>query len=225
MKIGESIFDIAYLLTVITLGIVMMKKGKTKQYRMFGTMALVLGCGDAFHLIPRVYAMWTTGLESQAAMLGIGQAVTSVTMTVFYVMLYHIWVIRYQVQREGGMRGCVYGLAVLRVILCLCPQNQWMSPDAPLSWGIYRNIPFTVLGVLILILFYQRANETDDQGFKWMWLAILISFGCYLPVVLFAKAVPVVGALMIPKTCAYVWMVMMGFMEMKREEEDIWQEV
>ena len=43
-----------------------------------------------------------------------------------------------------------------------------------------------------------------------MVAAILISFGCYLPVTLLSKKYPKVGLLMIPKTCAYSWMFVMG---------------
>lgn len=43
-----------------------------------------------------------------------------------------------------------------------------------------------------------------------MVAAILISFGCYLPVTLLCKKYPKVGLLMIPKTCAYIWMIVMG---------------
>lgn len=222
MRIGESIFDIVYLIVVILLGVIMFQTAKTKQYKLFGIMAIVLGCGDAFHLIPRVYAMWTTGLLTNAALLGIGQVITSITMTIFYVLLYHIWVIRYQVQRDGGYRIVVYLLAAVRIILCLFPQNRWTSPDAPLSWGIYRNIPFTLLGLLILLLYFQRSKENNDRGLWWMWLAILISFGCYLPVVLFADTIPAIGALMMPKTCAYVWMIVMGFLDMRKEQADMW---
>ena len=50
---------------------------------------------------------------------------------------------------------------------------------------------------------------------KNFWLAIVISFGFYLPVVLFADAVPAIGMFMIPKTCAYVWMALMGYRAMK----------
>ena len=50
-----------------------------------------------------------------------------------------------------------------------------------------------------------------------MWLAIVISFACYAPVVVFAKTIPPVGALMIPKTCAYVWVVWMGYVAMKNK--------
>jgi hypothetical protein len=217
MKIGETIFDIVYLITVITLGVKMMKASRSKnQYWLFGLMAVILGCGDAFHLVPRVWAMHTVGFEAAAAPLGFGQAVTSVTMTVFYVLLYHIWELRYRAA-ASGLRIAVYGLALARILLCLFPQNRWLSPNAPLSWGIYRNIPFTLLGLLILILYYKKAKETRDGAFRFMWLAITISFACYLPVVLFAGSFPPVGALMLPKTCAYVWIVWMGYSAMKKQ--------
>ena len=44
-----------------------------------------------------------------------------------------------------------------------------------------------------------------------MWLAIALSFLFYIPVVLWADAMPMMGMLMIPKTCAYAWIVVMGF--------------
>ena len=44
-----------------------------------------------------------------------------------------------------------------------------------------------------------------------IWIsAIIISFGCYIPVTLFSKTKPKVGLLMIPKTCAYMWIIAMG---------------
>lgn len=49
-----------------------------------------------------------------------------------------------------------------------------------------------------------------------MWLTIVLSFGFYIPVVLWADAVPMIGMLMIPKTCAYVWTVLIGYFAMKR---------
>lgn len=83
-----------------------------------------------------------------------------------------------------------------------------------LSWGIYRNIPFALLGILIIILFYKSAKENNDKSFRFMWLTIVLSFAFYIPVVLFADTIPLVGMLMIPKTCAYVWTVLIGFNSM-----------
>ncbi|WP_373128162.1 hypothetical protein [Dielma fastidiosa] len=215
--IFESIFDILYLITVITLGITMIRKSNgNAQFKLFGIMAVVLGCGDAFHLVPRVYAMWTTGMEANAAPLGFGQFITSITMTVFYCILYNVYVKRYDIKNDAKMKAVIYGLAIIRVILCFMPQNDWLSPDAPLLWGVLRNIPFALLGLIIIVLFYKQAKQHNDQQFKYMWLAIVLSFGFYIPVVLFAKTYPLVGMLMIPKTCAYVWIVWMGYSELKK---------
>ena len=63
--IFETAFDAVYLVTVITLGIIMLVKSRgRRQYRLFGAMAVTLGCGDAFHLVPRAIALCTTGLEN-----------------------------------------------------------------------------------------------------------------------------------------------------------------
>ena len=214
--IFETLFDIVYLVTVITLGILMIRNSRgEKQYLLYGIMAVTLGCGDAFHLVPRAIALCTTGLENYTAALGIGKLVTSVTMTLFYVLLYYVWRARYQVNGQKETISAVWVLALARIALCLMPQNAWTSAAPPLSWGIYRNIPFTILGVLIVVLFYRSAREKQDRPFCHLWLAVVVSFACYIPVVLFADTVPAVGMLMIPKTCAYVWAVLIGFNAMK----------
>lgn len=213
----ETLFDIVYLVTVITIGIKMIRGSRGEmQFRLFGFMAVVLGAGDAFHLVPRAVALCTTGLESYTAALGLGKWITSVTMTIFYVMLYYVWRKRYQVAGRQGLTAAVYGLAGLRILLCMMPQNQWLSADAPLSWGIYRNIPFALLGLVVIVLFYRSAKEHQDREFRWMWLTIVLSFGFYIPVVLWADTIPMIGMLMIPKTCAYVWTVLIGYWAMRR---------
>lgn len=214
----ETLFDALYLITVITIGILMIRgSGEKVQFRLFGFMAVVLGAGDAFHLVPRAYALCTAGLENYTVPLGLGKWITSVTMTIFYVLLYHVWRKRYDIKGKNGVTAAVYILALVRIILCMMPQNNWLSADSPLSWGIYRNIPFALLGLLIIVLFYNSAKEKKDKAFKNMWLTIVLSFGFYIPVVLWADAVPIIGMLMIPKTCAYVWTVLIGYKAMKTE--------
>ena len=65
--IAETIFDILYLGFALIMGITMLSKGKEPIVKKAGMMAALLGAGDAFHLIPRSYALWTTGLEANAA--------------------------------------------------------------------------------------------------------------------------------------------------------------
>lgn len=214
--IFETIFDILYLCTVVTLGILMICSSKgEKQYLLYGVMAVTLGCGDAFHLVPRAIALCTSGLADYTASLGIGKLVTSVTMTAFYVLIYYVWRARYKVSGKSGVTATVWLLSLSRILLCLMPQNAWTDANAPLSWGIYRNIPFALLGLLIVVLFYRSAKTENDRPFRFLWLTVVLSFSCYIPVVLFAYALPVVGMLMIPKTCAYVWTVLIGYNAMK----------
>ena len=217
--IVETLFDAVYLISVITIGILMIRGSKGRsQYRLFGVMAVVLGAGDSFHLVPRALALCTTGLENYTVPLGLGKWITSITMTIFYVILYYVWRQRYQIKGRNGITAAVYILAGLRIVLCMMPQNDWLSASVPLSWGIWRNIPFALLGLLIIVLFYRSAKERNDRAFRWMWLTIVLSFGFYIPVVLWADAVPMVGMLMIPKTCAYVWTVLIGYQAMKNEK-------
>lgn len=216
--IVETLFDICYLVTVLTVGIRMIRGAKgSRQFELFGWMAVVLGAGDSFHLVPRAIALCITGLDSFAFQLGLGKLITSVTMTVFYVLLYYVWRERYEVEGQKSLTVAVYALAAIRVILCMMPQNQWLTDRSPLIWGICRNIPFALLGILVIVLFYRSAKERGDEAFGWMWLTIVLSFGFYIPVVLWAKAVPMIGMLMIPKTCVYVWTVMIGYNAMKKE--------
>ena len=216
--IMETLFDVVYLTLVITIGLRMIRGSQGNgQFRLFGIMAVVLGAGDAFHLIPRAVALCTKGLEHYTAALGMGKWITSITMTIFYVLLYYVWRQRYHITGKRGLTAAVYVLAGLRILLCMMPQNQWLSADAPLSWGIYRNIPFALLGILVIVLFYRSAREQGDRAFGWMWLTIVLSFAFYIPVVLWADTIPMIGMLMIPKTCAYVWTVLIGYFAMKRE--------
>ena len=214
----ETLFDVCYLVSVITIGIRMVKSSKNnRQFKLFGWMVIVLGAGDSFHLIPRMIALCTTGLENFTVALGLGKWITSVTMTLFYVLLYYVWRERYEIKGQKNLTIAVYLFAAIRIALCMMPQNNWLSADAPLSWGIYRNIPFAVIGLITIVLFYTSAKQNNDTAFKWMWMTIVLSFGFYIPVVLWANTIPMIGMLMIPKTCAYVWTVVIGYNAMKKE--------
>lgn len=194
----------------------MMKSKGNQQYFVFGMMALILGLGDSFHLVPRAFALCTTGLENYSVVLGIGKFITSVTMTIFYLLLYFVWRLRYSIKNRQGYTVLMLGLVFLRIVLCFMPQNAWTSTQAPLSWGIYRNLPFVAMGFLVIFLFNRSGKETGDRAFHYMGLTIALSFAFYLPVVLLDDFIPMIGMLMIPKTCAYVWTVVIGYWDMKK---------
>ena len=217
----ETIFETIYLITAITLGIILIVKSNKKLVPLlFGISAIVLGVGDAFHLVPRMYGLDVVGLENNVYALGIGKLITSISMTFFYVLLYFVLIVRYPDQNKKYLTPTIIGLAIVRIILCSFPQNMWTLTDSSLSWvwGIYRNIPFVIIGIIMIILFYQNAKENNDKTFKYMWIAILLSFAFYIPVVLFAATYSWVGMLMLPKTICYIWIIIMGFRTLKNSD-------
>jgi hypothetical protein len=220
--IAESVFDVGYLITAAVFGVLILRAAQGRRsVTLFGVLTLILAGGDAFHLVPRVWGLNTAALERLAAALGFGTLVTSITMTVFYVLLYQFWRARNTVRGKAGLSVTVYLLAALRIVLCLFPENAWLSADAagpgstPWLWGIVRNIPFAALGILIIALFVKTRA---DRPFRFMPLAIALSFAFYIPVVLWVDVLPAIGMLMLPKTCAYVWMIVMGWRAAKRAE-------
>ena len=51
--IMETLFDTVYLISVMTIGIRMIWDGRgSRPFFLFGVMAVVLGTGDASHLVP-----------------------------------------------------------------------------------------------------------------------------------------------------------------------------
>lgn len=219
--IMEPIFHIGYLGTVTFLGVKMLTQANQKGplasfFKWFGIMAITLGFGDAFHLIPRIYALLTTGLENHAAALGFGKFVTSITMTFFYLILYSLWKMRYKVEAVPVLDATMWLLGILRIALCFFPQNQWFIADASIEWAIYRNIPFAIIGIIMIYLFYSKGVAYQDRNAKLMAVAIVLSFGFYIPVVLWAQVNMLIGMLMIPKTLAYLWVVFIGYGEFKK---------
>lgn len=209
-KIMEAVFCVFYLVFTGIIGFrILQKSANRKEIRLFGIMTLVLVFGDAFHLVPRILAAMNPA-GNYAVSLGIGKMITSITMTAFYFILYFIFEQQYG-KKSTTLRTAVGLLALIRIILCFMPQNDWTGA-APVIWGVYRNIPFTILGLIMVALFFSKRS---DIPYKWMWLAILLSFAFYIPVVLWADVSPMIGMMMLPKTCMYMWIVVMGYKQAK----------
>ncbi len=203
MKYGESAFDILYLLFAVISGILILRRARNRTEKLMGTAALILGLGDAFHLVPRVLNYFVDADFTTA--LGIGKLVTSITMTLFYVLLYYVWLGYYQEKEKRCLKVSIWISAAIRVILCCFAQNGWLQNSSDMTWGIIRNIPFVILGGVICYLYWK--NRAADHTFRFIWLLILLSFLFYIPVAVAAGIVPMLGMLMLPKTICYVLMI------------------
>ena len=213
MKYGESSFDILYLLFAIAAGIVIMRRAKNRTEKQMGLAALILGCGDAFHLVPRVLNHFVSA--DFTAALGIGKLITSITMTVFYLLLYSVFLGFYGEKENKGMTAALWILTVFRVVLCLLPQNGWLANSSDVTWGILRNIPFVAIGAVVCVLYFRKRSE--KRVFRFVWLYILLSFLFYIPVAVCAGLMPMLGMLMLPKTVCYILLLVCFLRETAKE--------
>ena len=68
--IAETLFDAVYLISVVTIGILMIRgSGQAQQFRLFGWMAVVLGAGDSLDVYKRQnkHSAWSLKSCSSAA--------------------------------------------------------------------------------------------------------------------------------------------------------------
>lgn len=135
-------------------------------------------------------------------------------MTVFYVLLYEIWLGVYHEEEMRSRTVPVMALAAVRVVLCLFPQNGWLQNSADPVWSVIRNLPFVALGAVICLLYFRK--RADNRAFRPMWIYILLSFLFYIPVAVAAGIVPILGMLMLPKTVCYILMVL-AFLKYSRK--------
>jgi len=204
----EAIFDLLYLTAALILGLTLLIYASGNSVRtLAGVMALVLAGGDAFHLVPRILVIRTGREEQLRKALGTGKQVTSITMTLFYLLLWQIGVLVFSPNDISVWSFSVYALTTIRIFLCLLPQNKWQDRYPPVIWGVLRNTPFFLQGALVARLFFLQ--RSINPGLGSMWLAIALSFLFYLPVALWANKNTKIGMLMLPKTCAYLWMLAM----------------
>lgn len=207
----EAIFDAAYLIFDLIAAILffLFSKGNV-LFILYGILTLALCGGDAFHLVPRIKrAVWGSN-ERIKKQLGIGLQVSSITMTAFYIILMYIWKFTFPEYKVPVIiEAIIWISAIVRMVICLFPQNNWCTEEGNRTLSVIRNAVFAVTGIGVILLYLISGNAYGYHMIR-MVAAILISFGCYIPVTLFSKTKPKVGLLMIPKTCAYMWIIAMG---------------
>ncbi len=209
--IAEAIFDMGYLVFDLIAAVLffVLSKGST-LFVLYGILTLTLCGGDAFHLVPRVIRAFRGTSPKLQRQLGIGLQVSSITMTAFYILLLYIWKLTFpEMQAPLALEVIIWVSAVLRMVICLLPQNNWCGKEGNWKLSVLRNAVFAVTGIGVILL-YALSGNTYGYHMTRMVAAIIISFGCYLPVTLLSKKLPKVGLLMIPKTCAYIWIIVMG---------------
>ena len=204
MRIGESFFCIGYLLFAFISSIIFLLNG-SHIFIIYGIMTLILALGDSFHLVPRVIKNIKGKSKKIEFWMNLGLIITSITMTIFYILLFYIWRILYEKEVLLIITIIIWITTISRIIICLLPQNKWFTGGNK-KLSLIRNIIFLITGLIDVILFILLGNSYGIT----MGICILLSFIFYLPVTIYGKEKPIVGMLMIPKTIMYIIIISLG---------------
>ena len=219
----EILFNVSYLIVVWGFVIAMLQRrtllsSDVRSFAPLFTWAFgLLALGDTGHVGFRVWAYALGDLESkldilgmQVSPVGLGALSTAITVTFFYVLMVFIWQRRFN-KPLGWFGYLLLTAAVVRLVVMAFPQNSWNSIVPPQTWSLVRNVPLMIQGLGVAYSILRDAIATEDRTFKLVGYMILVSYGFYMPVILFIQQVPMLGMLMIPKTTAYVAIAWLAF--------------
>ena len=205
MKEFEFLFCISYLLFDLIAGIIFLTNSNEQIFLMYCILTFTLCFGDSFHLIPRIIRNAKGNSKRIEWWMNLGLIITSITMTIFYMILFYIWKTKYTKDVSILIDVIIWIISIVRIVLCLLPQNNWFNGGNK-KMALYRNTIFLVLGIIEIILFIMLEESFGII----MAISILLSFVFYMPVALFSKDKPKLGMLMIPKTIMYIIMISLG---------------
>ncbi|HOT92547.1 MAG TPA: hypothetical protein PLJ78_10735 [Anaerolineae bacterium] len=168
----------------------------------------LLAFGDSFHLLSQAYET-ATGINPLSPFggltwIGFGRLASSVTLTIFYLCLLFYCRSKFDLRWRGWLWLPLVSF-VVRMVLLAFPQNNWDGGRT--LWSIWRNIPFVIQGAGVMgILFQQSPRHSLPlcRQLQALAYAMLVSFATYIGTVVGVFWHPAFGALMLPKTIAYV---------------------
>lgn len=205
----EVIFNVCYLLVVWGfVGMMLVRRDRVEPVnralskRIIWAFAL-LALGDTGHVGFRVIAYARGGLDANPVLVGLGALSTAYTVTVFYMLMLDAWRLRFH-KPLGAFGWFLLAAGLVRLVVMAFPQNQWEQVTAPYAWSLLRNAFLVIQGLGVMFLILRNAALTNDRPFRWIGIMIACSFLFYAPVILWVQTVPILGMLMIPKTCAYI---------------------
>ncbi len=212
----EVLFNVTYLAVIWSLVAMMIRRlpavrqaDRAVATRLIWAFAL-LALGDTGHVGFRVVAYALGGLEAHPLLVGLGALSTAYTVTLFYMLMVDVWRLRFR-RALGWFGWLLLAAGVVRLIVMVFPQNQWDQVVPPYEWGLFRNTFLVVQGLGVMTLILRDAIRAGDTAFTWTGAMIGVSFAFYAPVILWVATVPMLGMLMIPKTCAYVAIAIIAY--------------
>ncbi|WFA08466.1 hypothetical protein [Tissierella sp. Yu-01] len=219
-KIIEPIIHILYLTYIFLMGSYFLRNALgNKLYKGFGYLAVTLGLADLCYLIPRMYALLTTGIEDNLKFIGWGRILNSIIITFLFIILYEITNKRYSRKDNVPLNKTFYFLTIMRIVLCLMPPNNWFEMIPNSIFALIRFIPLALMGVLLLLIIFIHSKMHRDVHFQIILLGVFLLLPTIEPLIYFKDSSTFIIALTILRTVTLNIIILLGFKELRKITE------
>jgi len=211
--LAETIFDIAYLASLLTIAILVIALNPSNVRITYGAMLFALYLGEGFHLVTRILSFFAKDPMKFVKPMGIARQASSITFTVYFAIM--LLLNRYFYLNDNSfffMAGLFLG--AVRIVVVFFKGNHWSQPRSPFVYSLIRNIPLLLMMVLAFIAWmiadYNGNTWLNPEG--WIYVFVMLSFFCYGAVVFLAPKNPRFGYLMIPLALCQLGIAIIGLL-------------
>ena len=214
--IFEPIIFIVYLMIVILMGSYMLKNSVgIKYHKIFGSLALSLSLADGIYIIPRMYAVLTTGIEDNLRVIGWGRMGNAIIITIFFLILYDAYNERFNKQNNKALNKTFFVLAIIRIILCVLPGNKWFELTPSSTYALIRFMPLAIMGLLLIIIMYIHSMKLRDTNFKLICISTFFSMLFIEPLIFFPESRTGILILTILRTISLTSIIFIDYKDLR----------
>lgn len=176
LKYIEPVLHILYLMPILIMGGYLIRNSVgSGVYKAFGSFALTLALADGIYLLPRMYALLTTGIEENLNIIGWGRMGHAILVTILFLMFYDIYTSRYSKNKNPKFNKTLFTLGIIRIIISILPGNDYFVLDPSPFFALLRFIPLAIMGLLLIIAIYYHSKKYKDRNFKIIMVAAVIA--------------------------------------------------
>lgn len=141
IKFIEIAGSLIYIALIVYMGFYIYRnsKGKT-DHSFFAAMILVLAISESVYIMPRIYAVLTTGIENNLKLLGWAKIIQFIGLSLFLIMFIQLSRLRFNIKRTAPVNKLLYGIMLLRIVIGLLPQNGWFDTTFIRTFLILRTV-------------------------------------------------------------------------------------
>jgi len=209
----ETVFDVIYLLSLLTIAVLVIALKPTNLRIVYGVMLLTLYVGEGFHLVTRIFSFYVKDPLPYVKLMGRARQVSSIAFTVYFAIM--LLLNRYFYLNDNSfffMAGILFG--AVRIVVVFFKGNHWSQARSPFVYSLIRNIPLLLMMVLAFIAWliadYNGNLWLAPEG--WIHIFIMLSFFFYSAVVFFAPKNPDFGYFMILLSVCQLGIAVIGLL-------------